>query len=336
MTSNGFPGVKAEAFLFKLRSRELGLRRASPFRSYLTSPTASLQKKIESRYEIKIITLINSLNEAITMKNYTEIEYALDKLLSNLVLMDDEQDDDDIIETPNNSRGNGNNRRQANQRNNSASSVEDEEDLFAALRGRRINQNKALQQWQKELFLLYNGHLSLLRFFTTPFLPSLSATQDARNLSKEYVTQQSSLWNKLFLLLKELIISFPFLGISLLFRNSIEIKFFFTLLSHSSIYDNVLLFLEELLILRDDTFSLASIPSFFSLVRSFSSKQLILFCRLLSLLIFEPEDRHIMEGIEMLKSLELLSLRRNRNILITKNNLLTIEKNQNLVRKRCI
>jgi hypothetical protein len=332
MTPKGFLEVKTEAFLSKLRSRELGLRRASPFRSYLTSTSASFQKKIESRYEIKIISLINSLNEAITTKSYTEIEYALDKLLSCLVLMDDEQDEDEMLETDNNSRGNARSRRQTTRRGNTTSTPDDEEDIFATLRGRRINQNKALQQWQKELFLFYNGHLSLLRFFTTPFLPSASATKDARSLSKEYMVQQSSLWNKLFLLLKELIIAFPFLGVSSLFRNNVEIMFFFTLLSHSCIYDNVLLFLEELLILRDDTFSLASIPSFFSLVRSFSSKQLILFCRLLSLLIFEPEDRHIMEGIEMLKSLELLSLRRNRNILITKNNLLTIEKNQNLVR----
>jgi hypothetical protein len=43
-------------------------------------------------------------------------------------------------------------------------------------------------------------------------------------------------------------------------------------------------------------------------------RQLAHFCRVLALLIFEPEDRHLMESSKVLKSLDILQLRRDRMI----------------------
>ena len=94
-------------------------------------------------------------------------------------------------------------------------------------------------------------------------------------------------------------------------------------------FDDTMNLLEEILASREETFSLLLIPNFFSLVDSFSSRQLAHFCRILSLVLFEPEDRQIMEGSQILKSLELLQLRRNR---MAKNSSNVVERNQSLVR----
>ena len=94
-------------------------------------------------------------------------------------------------------------------------------------------------------------------------------------------------------------------------------------------FDDTMNLLEEILASREETFSLLLIPNFFSLVDSFSSRPLSHFCRILSLVLFEPEDRQIMEGSQILKSLELLQLRRNR---MAKNSSNVVERNQSLVR----
>lgn len=103
---------------------------------------------------------------------------------------------------------------------------------------------------------------------------------------------------------------------------------FFTYLRHQSLFDNTMNLLEEILASRTDTFSLALIPKLFSLIRGFSSRQLAHFCRVLSLVLFEPEDRQIMEGSQVLRSTDLLKLRRNKMV---KNNNGVVERNQSLV-----
>lgn len=79
---------------------------------------------------------------------------------------------------------------------------------------------------------------------------------------------------------------------------------------------------------KDDIYPLFLVPGLYKLLENFSSRQLALFCRVLSLIVFEPEDRHLFEGNQQMRAFELLRLRRNR-IQRSSNN--TVERNQNLV-----
>jgi hypothetical protein len=57
---------------------------------------------------------------------------------------------------------------------------------------------------------------------------------------------------------------------------------------------------------------LGNVSNLYTLWGNFSCRQLAHFCRILALLIFEPEDRQLLESPAVLKSIELLQLRRNR------------------------
>jgi len=62
------------------------------------------------------------------------------------------------------------------------------------------------------------------------------------------------------------------------------------------------------------TFFLGNVPDLYKLWGGFNCRQLAHFCRILALLVFEPEDRQLLESPAVLKSLELLQLRRNRAV----------------------
>lgn len=178
-----------------------------------------------------------------------------------------------------------------------------------------------LKKQQRELFISFGGMDSLLKLISPPLVPV-----DARLIAKDKISRQSDLWNEILVIFREMIMSIPSTA-DLFFTNQ-HIIFLFTLLSHHSVFDNVMNTLEELLAVREDTFSLVTIPRFYSLVRDFSARHLAHFCRVLSLVVFEPEDRQIMEGTQVIKSTELLQLRRNR---MSRNSVGMVERNQNLV-----
>lgn len=60
------------------------------------------------------------------------------------------------------------------------------------------------------------------------------------------------------------------------------------------------------------TFFLGNVPHLYNLWSQFTCRQLAHFCRILALLVFEPEDRQLLESPNVLKSVELLQLRRDR------------------------
>mgnify|MGYP006080138417 CR=1 FL=1 len=79
------------------------------------------------------------------------------------------------------------------------------------------------------------------------------------------------------------------------------------------LFEDTIHLLEEILAAYIDTsFSLDQIPNFRDLLENFSILQLAHFCRLLSLALFETEDRKIMEDNHILRSVELLEIRKNR------------------------
>ncbi|KAI9914207.1 hypothetical protein PsorP6_006236 [Peronosclerospora sorghi] len=90
------------------------------------------------------------------------------------------------------------------------------------------------------------------------------------------------------------------------------IVYLFQLMGDVSFFDNASGLVEEILAVRDESFDLSRIPNFHAIIQSLSSRQLAFFCRVLALVVFEPEDRRLLETAKVVKSMELLKLRRNR------------------------
>lgn len=179
----------------------------------------------------------------------------------------------------------------------------------------------ASKKQMTQLFIEYGGMDYFLQVFATPISPT-----DARSISRTTFRARSETWSELLITIRELIITQPSLADRYFDTN--HIVFIFTMLHHSAIFESAINALEEILASREDPFPLQSIPNFYQLVRSFSSRHLAHFCRILSLLVFEPEDRHLLEGTHVLRSVDLLKIRRTRMV---KTSNCIVEKNQNMV-----
>ena len=178
---------------------------------------------------------------------------------------------------------------------------------------------------EREIFVSLGGIDLLLRLFNRPF-----SEPDARQMTPTIFQRRSELWNEVLVILREVAFAIPTLSENVFGKD--HIVFLFTLLRHPQVFENTMNLLEEILSVRIETFSLALVPNFYSLVTVFSTRQLAHFCRVLSLVLFEPEDRQIMEGSHVLRSLELLQLRRDR-MAKTSN---IVERNQSLVSIWCV
>lgn len=175
---------------------------------------------------------------------------------------------------------------------------------------------------QREFFVAMGGLQLLMQVFAAPF-----GAADARLISNDTASQKSEVWNEILVIIREVSFSLP--SVSEKVYDNSHIVFLFTLLVHQPVFDNTMNLLEEILAFRIETFSLALIPNLFQLLGKLPPRQLAHFCRVLSLVLFEPEDRQIMDGSQVLRSIELLQLRRNR---MTKSCSGIVEQNQSLVR----
>lgn len=90
------------------------------------------------------------------------------------------------------------------------------------------------------------------------------------------------------------------------------VVYLFQLMGDVRFFDNASGLVEEILAVRDEAFDLSRVPSIHAIMESLSSRQLAFFCRVLALVVFEPEDRRLLETAKVIKSRELLKLRRNR------------------------
>jgi hypothetical protein len=180
--------------------------------------------------------------------------------------------------------------------------------------------NPAKRQ-EREMFVLLGG-MDVLKCFLEPPLSRV----DARSIPPSQIQRDVELWNEVLVMLREVCYAVPSFANHIFSTNNIV--FLFTMLSHDFVFENTMNLLEEILAVRADTFSLASVPNLFELINKFSSRRLAHFCRVLALILFEPEDRLIMEGSQVLRSFELLSLRRDR---MNKVSSLDIEKNQSVI-----
>lgn len=156
-----------------------------------------------------------------------------------------------------------------------------------------------------QAFCLFTGPETVIKLFAAPF-----GRADARSLTPDEVKERSELWNDVLVLLRELCYAVPELGPRLF--STRFVLFLFTLLGHATFFDHGVGLIEEVLADQPITFPLSSVPRVSSLLRGFSIRQLAHFCRVLALLVFEPEDRHLMESSKVLRSVDILQLRRDR------------------------
>lgn len=182
--------------------------------------------------------------------------------------------------------------------------------------------NPLKKRQHRQQFIALGGMDLLLQLFLPPFAPP-----DARDYNKTQLQDKSEMWNEILVIIREILSVCP--SVAERCFDDRHMIFLFTLLTHPPLFDNTMSILEEILATRLDTLNLSSIPRFYALVKQFNPRHLAHFCRVLSLLVFEPEDRQIMEESHVLCSFELLQLRRNR---MSKNSTAIVEKNQNLVR----
>ncbi len=156
-----------------------------------------------------------------------------------------------------------------------------------------------------EAFVLLGGPELLVKLFCEPLSP-----KDARQLSPHEISERVRMWNIALIALTELSYMDPALGSRLASKKCIQ--FLFSLASIPYVFDNAVTLLEELLATQSSTFLLDSVPQIAELLQSLDSRRLAHFCRVLALLVFDPEDRQLMENCTVLHSMDLLQMRRNR------------------------
>lgn len=195
---------------------------------------------------------------------------------------------------------------------------------------------------ERDAFVLAGGAQVLIRIFREKSFvgQEMAYSYDARDLSEGIVaTRLAPCWNEALASLRELVYFIPSLvDGGLILDNGDFLPFLFTLLSHDSCFDGAASLIEEMLsfmsqtqqqppedaatdatpshpaarTVAPSTFYLGNVPNLYKLWRGFNCRQLAHFCRILALLVFEPEDRQLLESPAVLKSIELLQLRRNR------------------------
>ncbi|CAM9147001.1 unnamed protein product [Phaeothamnion confervicola] len=149
---------------------------------------------------------------------------------------------------------------------------------------------------------------------------------DARDLAPGALEPVTDSLNEALVTLRELCFSEPGLAERRLSSGRLVV-FLMTLISHQATFDNAVGLLEELLAASPSTFSLAAVPRLPQLVAALGTRQLAVFCRVLSLVVFEPEHRRLEEARTAMKCRDLLQLRRDR----VANGGSVVERNQALV-----
>jgi len=159
--------------------------------------------------------------------------------------------------------------------------------------------------YERSLFVQMGGVELLLLLLQPPFM-----SKDARNELPSSINRNSELWNEILVILREVFYALPSYC-DIVMSNEIILKLF-TMLGHTSIQENTMNLLEEVLAGRKATFPLELVSNLHSLINNMPPRQLAHFCRILAVILFEPEDRMIMDSPYTLQGHGILKLRRNR------------------------
>lgn len=114
-------------------------------------------------------------------------------------------------------------------------------------------------------------------------MPSASSTSDGNRTL-------FFLWDQCLEILRELCMSSAFFSENFSVHREFLVCLF-GLMEEKSTFNSAALLAEEMLGVREETLSLADVPNFAALVKNLSFNQLAYFCRVLAMVVFEPEDR---------------------------------------------
>lgn len=159
----------------------------------------------------------------------------------------------------------------------------------------------------RENFVLFGGAQVVVRCLQVP----VDAGEAPHSGWRGEQPQEKSVWElrkDCLVLLRDLCYATPVLSEHLCSQRSF-IVFLFSLMRNQSTFDEAVGLTEEVLAFRGEIFNLSSVPDFEGLVNSFSKRQMAFFCRVLALVVFEPEDRPS-EELKITKAADLLTARR--------------------------
>ncbi|KAA8491193.1 Short transient receptor potential channel 4-associated protein [Porphyridium purpureum] len=158
----------------------------------------------------------------------------------------------------------------------------------------------------RDAFVSFNGPealLNVLRLVRT--LLERSAVHPVSRLMQDLVRNVAA---DAISLLKECCYGFgwisPRLGLQ---PDAVDVLFYFVTQRDS--FEPAVLLIEDLLAMRDDTFELATIWGIEELILTLSPYELALFCRVLTLTLFEPEERQGGDSLRIYRAGELLQRR---------------------------
>eukprot|EP01112_Ceratiomyxa_fruticulosa_P018786 TRINITY_DN6059_c0_g1_i1.p1 TRINITY_DN6059_c0_g1~~TRINITY_DN6059_c0_g1_i1.p1 ORF type:complete len:940 (+),score=211.94 TRINITY_DN6059_c0_g1_i1:135-2954(+) len=162
----------------------------------------------------------------------------------------------------------------------------------------------------RNFFMSSDGHVIVLKILLDPYMGKKSRDQSSSSVdsTKEY----NKIRNQCLSILREVSYTNLVLANRISSDNNLII-FLFGLLSNHHLFDPTVSLLEEILPTRSSPFDLGSVPQFYNLLNGFSKTELGLFCRVVAMLVFDPEDREKME--HEAASLELLYMRGKERIL---------------------
>lgn len=105
---------------------------------------------------------------------------------------------------------------------------------------------------ERDTFIAIGGMHQLRRILEPPLCPV-----DARDIPRANIKARNDLWNEVLVLMREVCFSTPHLADQLFGRS--HLVFLFTLLAHQSVFDNAVHLIEEILAVRNETFSLGEV-----------------------------------------------------------------------------
>jgi hypothetical protein len=161
----------------------------------------------------------------------------------------------------------------------------------------------------RENFVLFGGAQVVVRCLQVPVNAEEAQFNGWRGTLAQ--VQEKSVWElrkDCLLLLRDLCYAAPALSEQLCSHRNF-ILFLFSLMRNQSTFDEAVGLTEEVLAFRGEIFNLSLVPDFEGLINSFSKRQMAYFCRVLALVVFEPEDRPS-EELKITKAAELLAARR--------------------------
>ncbi|KAL2654110.1 hypothetical protein R1flu_022238 [Riccia fluitans] len=147
----------------------------------------------------------------------------------------------------------------------------------------------------REAFVACGGNALLLQVLFCPF--------ETQRASAGGVAKIAKLQKECLDILRELCYTVPFFADSLAANPEYLIKCF-SQMANQGAFSSAILLAEEILAVRDEILDLREVPDFIQLVQHFTPRQLVSFCRILAMVVFEAEPMKVVPGEEAMSKIE--------------------------------